>query len=84
MAKRIIPPVKKDLGFYMRVFRAQRHLSQLELAELLDVKPSMVSLLESGQRAPGRDVAKVLMELTGAPWEVVLAEPQPQPARKSR
>lgn len=76
MAKRFVATTKRDLGFYMRVYRAERDLSQVQLAGLLGIKPSHVSLLESGRRAPGRDLAKSLVELIGISWEIALAEPK--------
>jgi transcriptional regulator with XRE-family HTH domain len=67
-------PIHKDLGYYLRVYRAERHLSQLALANELDITPSHLSLLENGKRFPGREMMTKIRRLTGAPIHALLGD----------
>ncbi len=53
---------------YMRRARKRRNLSQKQLAELVNVSVSLISLLENGKRLPGVDLAKRLGSVLGFRW----------------
>lgn len=63
---------KKDAGFYLRIWRAERDLTIKKAASLFSVTPSFFSLLEAGQRFAAPSLAKELSDATGAPLEVFL------------
>ena len=65
-------PTKKDLGFYMRVYRAERDLTQGDLAEILGITPSFLSLIERGHRFPGREMMSKIREVIGVPIHALL------------
>jgi transcriptional regulator with XRE-family HTH domain len=44
-----------DYGRAIRITRSLADISQRELAQRLDVDPSLVSMLESGKRKPSRE-----------------------------
>ncbi len=69
-----IQKLKKDLGYYLRVYRAERNLSQSDLALALGVSSSAVSLIEAGKRFPGRLVTLKIRKMTGAPVHVLLGD----------
>ena len=64
--------IRKDLTYFLRVYRAERGLRQHEAARGFRIKPSHWSLLEAGRRMPGKDLARRLAEATGAPLDVCL------------
>jgi transcriptional regulator with XRE-family HTH domain len=64
----------KDLGYYLRVYRAQRHLTQADLALALNVSVSFLSLIENGKRHPGRVLMAKLRSLIGVPIHVLFGE----------
>lgn len=63
---------KKDAGYYLRIWRAERDLTQHQAARFFDVTPSHWSLLEDGKRAASPLLAQVLAKATGARIEVFL------------
>jgi transcriptional regulator with XRE-family HTH domain len=63
---------RKNAGYYLRIWRAERDLTQSEAAKYFDIKPSHWSLLEDGRRFASPAVAKQLAEATGAPLETFL------------
>jgi len=67
-------PVRKDLGYYLRVYRAKRDMTQVELAAVLGINPSHLSLIEAGRRFPGRELTRQIRALTGAPVHALLGE----------
>lgn len=42
----------REFGRRLKSFRQKKHLSQMELAELIDTAPSSISHLENGTHAP--------------------------------
>ena len=54
----------ETIGKRIRLLRKQQHLSQMELAEMVDKSPTYISLVENGQKGPSLetlvDVANVL------------------------
>lgn len=64
--------VKKDAGYYLRVWRAERDLTQAEAAAHFKITPSHWSLLESGARYPSRTLAKRIVRETGMRLEIAL------------
>lgn len=63
---------KKDAGYYLRVWRAERNLSMYEAAPVFGIKSSMWSLLEDGLRFASPRLARKLAKATGGPLEVFL------------
>jgi transcriptional regulator with XRE-family HTH domain len=55
---------KKDLGYYMRVWRAERDLSQSDAARFFGMGPSHWSLMEDGKRKASPDLA-IQLEAAG-------------------
>lgn len=53
----------KNLGNFVRLARANSKLSQLELAKLMSVRQSTISLWETGRRQPTTKKIKVLLEI---------------------
>lgn len=53
----------ETVGKRIRLLRKQQHLSQMELAEMVDKSPTYISLVENGQKGPSLetlvDVANV-------------------------
>lgn len=71
MATKKTPP-KRDLGFYLRVYRAERGMNQMDLAAALGIGASFLSLLERGKRAPGRELMAKMRSLIGIPIHALL------------
>ena len=65
---------KKDLGYYLRVYRAERAMSQHELAAALGLSHSSISLIEGGRRNPSRETLAKIHALTGAPIDALLGD----------
>lgn len=42
----------ETIGKRIRLLRKQQHLSQMELAEMIDKSPTYISLVENGQKGP--------------------------------
>lgn len=69
---RTSPKVKKDIGYVLRIYRAERNLSQFSAAKKFDVSPAHWSMLEDGKRRASPGLAKDLADATGAPLELFL------------
>jgi len=67
-------PIRRDLGYYLRVYRAKHDMTQVELAALLGIHNSTLSLIESGNTFPSRPVMIKIRALTGAPTHALLGE----------
>jgi len=68
-------PYLPSLLDYARVFRITRvakKLSQKDLADRLEVSPSYVSLLESGERTPSTAVLENLSKALGIPMSLLM------------
>lgn len=63
---------KKDAGFYLRVWRAERALTKDASARFFGIGPSQLSLIESGRRNASPEVAAKMADATGAPIELFL------------
>jgi transcriptional regulator with XRE-family HTH domain len=51
----------------IRLYRKDGRLTQPALAEMLGVSKSHLSMIETGRRLPGREVASALEEIAGIP-----------------
>jgi len=58
---------EKNIGYYLRVYRAKWDLTQRAAARQVGIGASMWTLLERGRRRPSVAVAQRLMRLTGVP-----------------
>lgn len=67
-----LPSVKKDAGYYLRVWRAERNLAMFEAAEYFGIGPSHLSLIESGHRNASPKHAVKMAKATKAPVELFL------------
>ncbi len=67
-----------DYGRALRIIRAARNLTQIEVAKLVGCNPSAVSRYESGDRVPSLDQAQRLAKGMQVPFDLflVLAEEQ--------
>ena len=71
MAK--LPPVtKRDAGYYLRVWRAERDLTRAQAASAFGITPSFWSLIEDGKRFAAPALAKLFAEATGEDIEIFL------------
>lgn len=60
-----------DYGKSLRVIRAAFGLRQAEVAELLEISPSLVSLIEAGKRPATPQVIETLAEVLRIPISLV-------------
>lgn len=65
--KKLPRVTKKNAGYYLRVWRAERDLSIRNAASSFGITPSHLSLIESGLRGASPDVAIAMAAATGAP-----------------
>ncbi|MGH7177883.1 MAG: helix-turn-helix transcriptional regulator [Tepidisphaeraceae bacterium] len=65
----------KNVGYYLRVYRAKWRLSQKQAASHARVGVSYWSLLEAGKRRPSIEVAVRLRRLTGIPIDRFVEDP---------
>jgi transcriptional regulator with XRE-family HTH domain len=63
---------KRNAGYFLRVFRAERNLQQGDLATLFGINKSHISLIEAGKRNASPHVAELMAKATGAPMDVFL------------
>jgi transcriptional regulator with XRE-family HTH domain len=54
--------IKKVVGKNIRKIRLNRHLTQEELAEKLDLHPSYIGLIERGLRSPSLETISAIAE----------------------
>lgn len=64
--------ITKDVGYYLRVYRAKRNLTQAAASRRFRVSPSHWTLLERGHRRPSPLLANLLAKETGAPLRLLL------------
>ena len=69
---------KRDRGYYLRVWRAERDLTIAEAAATFRVNPSHWSLVEAGKRNASPRLAAHLAAITGQPIEMFLGIPVPK------
>lgn len=67
-----LPAIKKDIGYFLRVFRATYGFSQGKAAKMFKMSASHWSLLEDGRRNASPELAQELAKVTGAPIELFL------------
>lgn len=67
-----LPKVKKDVGYYLRVWRATYDFSQAEAAQFFGIGPAHWSLLENGRRCLNPEKAFRIAAVTGAPVKLLL------------
>ena len=65
-------PVKKNICYFIRVWRAQNGLTQQQAAEFFGCGRNYVTLIERGTTPPQGALAKRISDLTGAPLELVI------------
>jgi transcriptional regulator with XRE-family HTH domain len=63
---------KKDAGYYLRVWRAERNLTQSEAAQLFGIGSSFLCLIEAGARFPAPKLAKEFSRITKSDIELFL------------
>lgn len=73
-----LPNVKKDAGYYMRVFRAEHGLTQEAAGEHVGVSGGHWSYIENGEKKPSAALGKRLADLTGGPLGVLLGLEEPK------
>ena len=72
----ILVPEHDDFGLQMRIARKQHGLSQGQLAEMLNVSDSYISMLESNTRSPSRDMKyklRVILSLGDYLFDSIIA-----------
>ncbi|KQB84910.1 helix-turn-helix transcriptional regulator [Corynebacterium oculi] len=57
----------------IRVLRAERDMSRVQLAELIDVNPQTIGALERGDHSPSLDLAFRICEVFDLPVEAVFS-----------
>ena len=80
-------PVARTIGQRVRELRAQQHLSQRDLADRSGLSPSVISLIERGQRMPSiRTIRKLATALDCSLVELLSlerrADAPPDPSRR--
>ena len=63
---------KRDKGFYLRVWRAERDLTRAQAARVFGINPSHWSLMEDGRRNASPKLAAKLAAATKQPLELFL------------
>lgn len=69
----------KDLPDKLKCLRLQYGLSQKQVAEILDISPSIVSAYETGERTPSTDVLLSLSRLFQCSTDFLLGRQMEQP-----
>lgn len=69
----------KDLPNKLKSLRLQYGLSQKQVAEILDISPSIVSAYETGERTPSTDVILSLSCLFQCSTDFLLGKQMEQP-----
>lgn len=65
----------------LRVLRAERRLSQAELAELVDVSRQTVNAIEVGKHDPSLPLAFRIARVFGQPVEAIFSDGFEQPSK---
>ena len=74
---------KKDIGLRVRLLRQQQGLTQVELADRLDMTQSNLSAIERGARGVTvHQVVRIAMALRASTDEILLADKAPEPERR--
>lgn len=66
----------------VRVLRAERDMTRIQLAELINVNPQTVGALERGDHSPSLDLAFRICEVFGLPVEAVFSREEFAPMSK--
>jgi len=66
----------------VRVLRAERDMTRIQLAELINVNPQTVGALERGDHSPSLDLAFRICEVFGLPVEAVFSRTEFAPMSK--
>lgn len=69
---------KKDRGYYLRVWRAERDLTIAQAAKVFRMDPSHWSLIEAGGRNASPKLAAKLAAAVGQPIQMFLGIPVPK------
>lgn len=69
---------EQDVRQILRVFRAERHLTQGAAGRLVGISASHWSYLEAGRRKASPWLAKRLAKVTGLPFELLLQLEKPR------
>ena len=64
----------QTIGKRIRLLRKQQHLSQLELAEMVDKSPTYISLVENGQKGPSLEMLVDVANALKVTMDVLLSE----------
>ena len=76
---------KKDIGLRIRLLRQQQGLTQVELAERLDMTQSNLSAIERGARGVTvHQVVRMAKALRAPTDEILLADKAPEPGRRPK
>jgi transcriptional regulator with XRE-family HTH domain len=74
---------KKDIGLRVRLLRQQQGLTQVELADRLDMTQSNLSAIERGVRGVTvHQVVRIALALRASTDEILLADKAPEPERR--
>ena len=72
-----LPKVKKDRGYYLRVWRAERDLSVADAAKHFGIGAAHWSLLENNRRNASPSVGAELAKATGTSIELFIMGAKP-------
>jgi transcriptional regulator with XRE-family HTH domain len=76
---------KKDIGHRIRSLRQQHGLTQVELADRLDMTQSNLSAIERGTRGVTvHQIVRIAKALRASTDEILLPEKAPQPTRRPK
>lgn len=64
----------QTIGKRIRLLRKQHHLSQMELAEMIEKSPTYISLVENGQKGPSLETLIDVANALKVTPDVLLAE----------
>lgn len=64
----------ETIGKRIRLLRKQQHLSQMELAEMVDKSPTYISLVENGQKGPSLETLVDVANVLKVTMDVLLSE----------
>lgn len=76
---------KQDIGLRIRLLRQQQGLTQVELAERLDMTQSNLSAIERGARGVTvHQVVRIAKALRASTDQILLADRAPEPGRRPK
>lgn len=60
-----------DIGEAIKFLRSRRNISQVELAEKVEITQGFLSLIEKGEREPGFELVKKISETLKVPEQLI-------------